>query len=81
MEDAITPLAYYDQLKSQHTIKAQSLEATLPTMIVICEIFCMPLPEQDTTRKGRVYEIATKYILTFLFCYIRDCYLDVQECF
>ena len=43
--------------KSQHIIKAQSLEATLLAIILICHIFCMSLPEQHTTRKGRVYEM------------------------
>ena len=31
--------------KSQHRIKAQSLEATLPAIILICDVFCMSLPE------------------------------------
>ena len=41
--------------KSQHTIKAQSLEAMLPTIILI--VTSVSLPEQDTTRKGRVYKM------------------------
>ena len=30
-------------------------------MILIYDIFCMSLPEQDTTKKGRVYEIYKIY--------------------
>ena len=49
--------------KCQHTIKAQSLETTLPTIIFICDVFHMSLLEQDTTKKGWVYENATKTLL------------------
>ena len=38
--------------KSQHTIKARSLKATLRAIILICDVFRMLLPVQDTTRKG-----------------------------
>ena len=41
-------------------IKAQSLEPTLPAIIFIHDVY-VSLPEQDTTRKGRVYENATIY--------------------
>ena len=47
-------------LKSQHTIKVRSLEATLSATILICNVFCVRLPEQDITRKGRVYENPTR---------------------
>ena len=40
-------------------IKAQSLEAMLPTIILF--VTSVSLPEQDTTRKERVYENATMY--------------------
>ena len=38
--------------KCQQTIKAQSLETTLPAIIFICDVFHMSLLEQDTIRKG-----------------------------
>ena len=44
------PFAHYDPLK------AQNLEAMLPTIVLF--VTSMSLPEQDTTRKGRVYENA-----------------------
>ena len=47
--------------KSQLTIKAQNLEATLPAIILIRDVFYVSLTEQDTTRKRRVYENATMY--------------------
>ena len=56
--------------KSQLTIKAQNLEATLPAIILIRDVFYVSLTEQDTTRKGRVYENAN---------YIRDV-RDVRDC-
>ena len=49
-EGSITPFAHYDLLK------AQNLEAMLPTIILF--VTSMSLPEQDTTKKGRVYENA-----------------------
>ena len=47
--------------KSQLTIKAQNLEATLPAIILIRDVFYVSLTKQDTTKKGRVYENATIY--------------------
>ena len=65
----IVPLAYYtlhmpmgtilDLLKL--TMKAQSLEATLPAIIFIRGVY-VSLPEQSTTRKGRVYENAMQML-------------------
>ena len=42
-------------------INAQSLEATLPVIIFLGDVFRASLPEHDTPRKGRVYENATRY--------------------
>ena len=42
-------------------IKARSLEVTLPAIILIRDVFRVSLPEQDTTRKGRVYEMYEMY--------------------
>ena len=42
-ESTITPLVYYDPLK--YTIKAQNLEATLLAIILIYNVFCVPLPK------------------------------------
>ena len=47
--------------KPQLTIKAQNLEATLPAIIFIRDVFHLSLQEQNTTRKGRVYKNAIKY--------------------
>ena len=58
--------------KSQHIIKSQNLEATLPAIILICDIFHVSVLEQVTTKKGRVYENVTKYTKTLLLCYVRD---------
>ena len=41
--------------KSQYTIKARSLEAMLPAIIFICDVY-VSMPEQNTTRKGRAYK-------------------------
>ena len=60
------------KLKSQHTIKAQSLEATLLAIILIRDVFCVSMPEQDTTKMGRVYENITRYTRILLFCYVQD---------
>ena len=78
--------------KFQHTIKAQSPEATLSVIILICDVFYVSLPEQDTTRKERMYEIyemheiyklyknTSKYIRTLLLCYVQErCYLQEQD--
>ena len=46
----LEPFAYYDPLKTQN------LEAILPTIILF--VMSLSLPEQNTTRKGRVYENA-----------------------
>ena len=42
-------------------IKAQNLEPTLLAIIFVCDVFRMLLPEQDTTKKGRVYEMYEIY--------------------
>ena len=55
------------KLKSQHTTKAQSLEAMLPAIVLICDVFRVPLSKQDTIRKGRIYENATRYTRTLLY--------------
>ena len=57
-EGLIAPFAHYDPLK--HTIKAQSLEAILPAIIFIHDVY-VSLLEQDTIRKGRVYEMYEMY--------------------
>ena len=49
------PLKLGIKTKSQHTIKARSLEAMLPTIILF--VMSVSLPEQDTTRKRRVYKM------------------------
>ena len=51
MKGLITPFVYYNLLK--YTIKAQSLEAMLPAIILIRGIFRVSIPEQDTTKKKR----------------------------
>ena len=42
-------------------IKAHSLEVTLPAIILIRDVFRVSLPEQNTTKKGRVYEMYEMY--------------------
>ena len=48
------------KLKCQHTIKVQSINATLPAIIFIRDVFNVSLLEQDITRKGRVYKNVTR---------------------
>ena len=49
--------------KSQLTVKAQNLEATLLAIILIYDVY-VSLPEQNTTRKGRGYENAFTLLRT-----------------
>ena len=75
--------------KSQNIIKARSLKATLLAIILIRDVFCVSLPEQDITRKGRVYEMyemhkmyemyenTMRRIRMLLLCYVQKrCYLQ-----
>ena len=56
----LDPLKLGIKSKCQHTIKARSLEATLPAIIFVCDVFHVSLLEQDTTRKGRVFKNAMR---------------------
>ena len=64
-------------LKSQLTMKAQSLEATLPAIIFICGVY-MSLLKQNITRKERVYKNTTRRTQTLLLCHIQDVQ-DIQD--
>ena len=60
-------------------IKARSLEATLPAIILICDVFCVSLPEQDTHKKGWVYDNATRRKKTLLLCYVQERYENATQ--
>ena len=64
-ESLIAPFVYYDLLK------AQNLEALLPTIIVF--VTSVLLPEQNTIKKKQVYENSTRvrgrrYLGQYGFC-------------
>ena len=44
--------------------KGAKPRATLPAIILIHDVFRVPLPEQDTTKKWWVYENATRHTRT-----------------
>ena len=65
-------------------IKAQSLEATLPAIIIIYDVY-MSLLEQDHQGEAgvrelyKMYENATKHIKTLLLCYIQERYENATQ--
>ena len=42
----------------------------LLVIIIISDIFCISLPEQDPTREEQLYKNAMKHMKTLLFCYV-----------
>ena len=46
----------------------------LPVIILICDVFRVSLPEQDTISKGRMYKNLIRYLKILLLCYVRECY-------
>ena len=74
----LDPLKLEIKSKCQHTIKVQSVKATLPAIIFIGDVFNVLLLEQDTTRKGWVYKNVTRCTRMLRKCYKNATQLEFE---